>query len=250
MITRDLDAGHPASAAHPRSRRRRRHCASFSEIDRDRQRPGEPEPRVVVREPALGLGSVELADLVARLRLVHERLVAVREALGDVQRPPFSSFSSTRHALQVRRALRAEVDDDVDDGAAGARTIFVSAAGGNWKCIPRSVPAPVLKATFAWAITGLRPCSASSCWQKLRAKKPALVLAPLQVDHEGAVQRGLGEDHVALLLAVRRRHGFGVGIASRRSSASMRPASISVFSRERRMNRSPEKIARPCPPQR
>ena len=37
------------------------------------------------------------------------------------------------------------------------RTIFVSAFGGNWKCMPRSVPAEMLNATFAWAITGLSP---------------------------------------------------------------------------------------------
>ena len=50
------------------------------------------------------------------------------------------------------------------------RTIFVSGFGGNWKCMPRSVPALWLKATFACAITGLSPWSASSCWQNARAK--------------------------------------------------------------------------------
>ncbi len=50
------------------------------------------------------------------------------------------------------------------------RTTFVSAAGGNWKCMPRSVPATLLNATFACAITGFRPCSSNSCWQNARAK--------------------------------------------------------------------------------
>src|SRR4051794_28370258 len=48
----------------------------------DRQRPGEAEPGVVVCQAALGVGGVELADLVAGLGFVLERLVAVAEALG------------------------------------------------------------------------------------------------------------------------------------------------------------------------
>src|SRR3954470_9726146 len=55
-----------------------------------------------------------------------------------------------------------------------ARTSFVSGAGGYWKCIPRTVPLRLLKATFACAMTGLRPWSANSCWQNDRAKKPRL----------------------------------------------------------------------------
>src|SRR5215470_14602024 len=53
-----------------------------------------------------------------------------------------------------------------------ARTSFVSACGGYWKCMPRSVPFFQLKAMFACAITGSSPCSANSFWQKARAKKP------------------------------------------------------------------------------
>src|SRR6266568_6776738 len=55
-----------------------------------------------------------------------------------------------------------------------ARTSFVSAAGGNWKCIPRSVPFRLLKAMLACAISGFRPCSVNSCWQNDRAKNPRL----------------------------------------------------------------------------
>src|SRR6266851_1097471 len=55
-----------------------------------------------------------------------------------------------------------------------ARTSFVSAAGGYWKCIPRTVPFLRLKATFACAITGFNPCCSNSRWQNLRAKKPRL----------------------------------------------------------------------------
>src|SRR5438105_14592660 len=54
------------------------------------------------------------------------------------------------------------------------RTSLVSAAGGNWKCIPRTVPRFLLKATLAWAMSGLSPCAANSRWQKTRAKNPRL----------------------------------------------------------------------------
>ena len=37
------------------------------------------------------------------------------------------------------------------------RTSFVSASGGNWKCMPRSVPVALLNATLACAITGFSP---------------------------------------------------------------------------------------------
>src|SRR5215469_2260050 len=38
--------------------------------------------------------------------------------------------------------------------------------------MPRSVPRYLLKAMFAWAITGFRPWSRNSFWQNARAKKP------------------------------------------------------------------------------
>ena len=52
------------------------------------------------------------------------------------------------------------------------RTSFVSGAGGNWKCIPRSVPFLAIKGDIACAMIGFKPCASNSCWQKARAKKP------------------------------------------------------------------------------
>jgi hypothetical protein len=52
------------------------------------------------------------------------------------------------------------------------RTSFASAAGGNWKCSPRTVPVVRLKAMLVCATTGVRPRSANSRWQNARAKKP------------------------------------------------------------------------------
>src|SRR5882757_5425887 len=52
------------------------------------------------------------------------------------------------------------------------RTSLLSAAGGYWKCMPRSVPFLVFEATLACAITDFNPWSRNSFWQKARAKKP------------------------------------------------------------------------------
>src|SRR5437773_11672187 len=48
----------------------------------DRQRPLQAEARVVIAQPALEAWRVELADLVARVGLVAQHLIAVREPLG------------------------------------------------------------------------------------------------------------------------------------------------------------------------
>ena len=57
-------------------------AASFSEISVTGSGQLEAEPRVVVAQAALGRRRVELADLVARLGVVLEHLVAVGEPLG------------------------------------------------------------------------------------------------------------------------------------------------------------------------
>src|SRR5712692_9627805 len=54
--------------------------------DGDRHRPLQTQARVERREPALAAGRVEFAHLVAGLRRVLERLIAVREALRHVER--------------------------------------------------------------------------------------------------------------------------------------------------------------------
>src|SRR4029079_15449269 len=78
-------------------------------------RPLEAQTRVVEAQPALELRCVELADLVARLGLVDENLVAVREPLRHVERASVLLAELNRDVLEIRRALGTQVDDDVDD---------------------------------------------------------------------------------------------------------------------------------------
>ena len=143
---------------------------SFSEMTATGSGHFERQTRIVVREPALGLGSVELADLVARLGVVDERLVAVREPLRHVERPAVLGAELGRDVLEEGRALGPQVDDDVDDRAARrAHELGLGGAAETGNAC-RAASLPLLKATLACAITGLRPCSANSCWQNARAK--------------------------------------------------------------------------------
>ena len=93
------------------------------------------------------------------------------------------------------------------------RTSFVSAAGGNWKCMPRTAAAlPRLNATLACAIHGLEPVLLELVLAERAREEAALVLTALEVDHERAGEVGLGEDHARRLAGDRRpspRHPNG-----------------------------------------
>src|SRR6185369_7356734 len=54
--------------------------------DREWERPAQTQGRIIVHQAAFDARRVELADLIARLGFVFERLVAVGEALRYVQR--------------------------------------------------------------------------------------------------------------------------------------------------------------------
>ena len=121
----------------------------------------------------------------------------MRESLGDVDAASVVGGELDRDVLQVGRRFRPKVDDDVEDGPRVQRTYFVSADGGNWKCIPRSVPRRRLKATLAWAITGFRPCSRELVLTEHPREESSVVLAPLEIDDVRPAQRRLGELHRA-----------------------------------------------------
>src|SRR5262245_36405200 len=95
-----------------------------------RQRPRQPEAGVVVAQPALGLGFVELTDLVAGLGRVLEHLVAVRKPLGHVEGAVVVGGELDLDVLEIGGALRPEVDDDVEDRAPSAPDQL--GLGGRW----------------------------------------------------------------------------------------------------------------------
>ena len=75
------------------------------------------------------------------------------------------------------------------------RTSLVSAAGGNWKCMPRKVPFSRFLAMPDWAMSGFMPRCLKLLPAKAAGKEASFVLASLQLDDEGALELGLGENH-------------------------------------------------------
>ena len=83
-------------------------AASFSDNSPIASGHVRPEPRVVVAQASLHARRVELADLVARFGRGPERLVAVREPLGHVQRAVVVGGEFDLDVLEECRALRAQ----------------------------------------------------------------------------------------------------------------------------------------------
>ena len=77
------------------------------------------------------------------------------------------------------------------------RTSLVSAAGGYWKCMPRSVPFLRIRRRCGLGDHRLQPALRELLLAEGAGKEAALVLAPLELDDESALELGLGEDHVA-----------------------------------------------------
>src|SRR4029077_19914396 len=82
-----------------------------------RQRPLEAEAGIVVHQAALVSGGVELADLVARLRVIAQCLITVGEALWHIKGAAVLLVQLDRNVLKIGRAFRTEVHYDVEDRA-------------------------------------------------------------------------------------------------------------------------------------
>jgi hypothetical protein len=161
----------------------------------DRKGPGQPEPRVVVHQAAFDAGRVELAHLVARLGVVLEHLVAVRKPLRNVERPVVVGRKLDRDVLEIGGALGTQVDDDVEDRAA-RRPHQLGLGSGRILEVHAAQRAPV----FVERDVGLRdqrfqPVVGELPLAERAGEEAAVVLATLDVDDEGALELGFGEDH-------------------------------------------------------
>ena len=76
-----------------------------------------------------------------------------------------------------------------------ARTSLVSAAGGYWKCIPRSVPFGLVEGDVGLGDQRLQAVLGELVLAEGAREEAAVVLPALDVDDEGALQLRLGEDH-------------------------------------------------------
>ena len=162
---------------------------------RHRLRPRDGERRVVVAQAALAAGRVELAHLIADLGAVSERLVAVREHGRHVQRAAVILVELDGEVLQVGRRVGSQVDDHVVDRASGAAHEL--GLGGRRHLVVHAAQraAPVVEGHVALGNERRNAVRLELLPAEGACEKAAVVLAPFEVDDEGARKRCLGENH-------------------------------------------------------
>src|SRR5882762_1532712 len=163
--------------------------------DGDRQWPLQAQARIERREPSLGAGRVELADLVARLRRVLERLIPVREALGHIQRAVVVGAQIHGDRFQEGRALGPQVDDDVEDRPARGADQLRLGVGRILEVHPAQRALPLVVGDVRLRDHRLEAVLGELVLAKGAREEAAVVVPPLQIEDEGALQLGLGEDH-------------------------------------------------------
>ncbi len=110
-----------------------------------------------------------------------------------------------------------------------------SSCGAVWKCMPRSVPADVLRETLHWTTVDARPCAANSSRVPAPGEEPALVLVALELHEKRALELERHEPHGAstafrAVNASANRSGATLSIPRRRISARNVSRSNQCFS--------------------
>ena len=161
---RPLTSASTSASKRPRRgpSQRSRSPAAASQAERaDRRSAGRPRPPGCrTRRPGSSSRS--------RPRAPGSRGRSARERTA----PAVVGGQLDRDVLEIRRALGAQVDDDVEDRA--TRAAHQLGLGGRriLKVHPAERPLRRLNAMFACAMTGFSPCASNSRWQNVRAKKP------------------------------------------------------------------------------
>jgi len=105
------------------------HSASLGDISpTGRARPAKPG--IAVEQAAFGAGRIEFSHLIARFCPILENLVPVRKPLRYIEGPVIVCAKLDGDMAQVSRALRAQVDDYVEDRAASTPHEFGFGGGG------------------------------------------------------------------------------------------------------------------------
>ena len=97
--------------------------------------------------------------------------------------------------LEVGLALRPQVDDDVEESAAGAAHELGFGCRRKLEMHAPHRAACLVVGDAGLDKTGFMPCSSNSRRAKAAGEKTSFVLAPFQLDDEGACEFGLGENH-------------------------------------------------------
>src|SRR5690606_15590732 len=138
---------------------------------------------------------VELPDLVGDLRPVGEGDEAVGEHLGDVQSQAVLGREVEREVHQVRGRDLAQVDDHRVDRA--GRAAYELPRGGRRQLVVHAAQraGDVVVGHVRLYDGGLEPVRGELLGSVRAGEEAAVVLAPLELDHPGARDPGLVEDH-------------------------------------------------------
>ena len=169
-------------------------------MDGDGKRPLQPQARIVVHQAAFRFRRVEFSDLIARFRFVAQDLVSVGKALGHVNRPAVVFAEFDGNVLQVGRAFRTQVHDDIEDGT--ARGAYEFRLGGRRKLKMHASQRSFLLAesNIGLGDDGLQPMRRKFMLTERAGEKAPRIPAPLDIDHERALELRLGKDHVGFSL--------------------------------------------------
>jgi hypothetical protein len=88
-----------------------------------RHRQGPVQLRIVVSQSAFGLRRVEFTDLVAGISAVLQHLTTVRKTLRHIEGSHVVLTELDGDVTEESPALRTQVDDDVENGAASAPSV-------------------------------------------------------------------------------------------------------------------------------
>jgi hypothetical protein len=163
-----------------------------------REGPNQSEPRIAIEQAALGARRIKFPNLIACLGPILENLVTVRKAFWHVEGPIIVRAKLDGNVVQVCRALRAQVNNDVENCSASASHKL---GFGGWRILKMHSAQSAL--SLVEGDVGLRynwfqqvilefPLAERS------RKKSAIILPALDVDYEGAFKLGLSENHVGL----------------------------------------------------
>src|SRR5579864_3337334 len=164
--------------------------------DGDGQRPLEPQPRVVVHQPALAAGRIKLSRLIAGLGFVAQHLVPMSEALRNVECAGVVFAQLNRHMIEIGWAFRPQVHDDIENGAPGAAHKLSLRRRRKLKVHAPQGPFFVIKSDVGLGDGGFESVCLKFLLAKGAREKAASILFAVQVNCVGALQLGFSKNHI------------------------------------------------------
>ena len=138
---------------------------------------------------------VEFADLVARIRVVAQHLIAMCESLGHIQRSLIVRVQLDGDVTKIGGALRAKVHNDVDNRPARAPYKFRLGRRRKLEVHASQRASPAVRRDVRLRDDRLQAVSRKLLLAESAREKPSVILVPLQFDDVGAIQFRFHKDH-------------------------------------------------------